>query len=193
MHIIPVVMEGWIPYTKSPGCPKERTPPAPKVWCYGSKGEWKSASPNMHQKRKQNPVLHSNPAHEPTSNETACNQQHVATFNTGQPPSVFERTLTKPHSQNLFGRNRSVLPSNESHESAPAMVRTSLVKDEPLQFANPNVATTVLGLTEGVHWGDKHTNETWAQPHKALTPLSTQNFKVYIRHWHHFQPKTLRH
>jgi len=26
--------------------------------------------------------------------------------------------------------------------------------------------------------GENNTNETWAQPHKALTPLSTQNLKI---------------
>jgi len=37
----------------------------------------------------------------------------------------------------------------------------------------------MLGLyKEGVSLGKYNTNETWAQLHKALTPLSTQNLKA---------------
>ena len=38
----------------------------------------------------------------------------------------------------------------------------------------------MLGFIEGVSLGRTNTNETWVQPHKALTPLSTQNLKANL-------------
>jgi len=37
---------------------------------------------------------------------------------------------------------------------------------------------SMSGSTEGGFTGENNTNEIWAQPHKTLTPLSTQNLKA---------------